>query len=336
MAAMRASAVVSLAARSSLNYRSKTKHGRTMASPADPLAQDRARLVAVAMMCGAVVTFSLLDAASKYLMTVAAVPFLQAIWMRFLSHVAFSFVAFGPRSFADSLKSARPGLQLLRSVLLMVTTGLNFLALQHLQLDQVATIFFLSPFLVAVLAGPILGEWIGWRRLVAVLIGFSGVILVMRPGFGGIHWAVSYSFCATVCYALYSILTRYLARHDSSMVTQIYSPLAGMVILTPLGLWAWHPWLIMISTGVSGGISHYLLILAHRRAPAPILAPFTYIGLISQTLLGYLIFSQVPNEWTLAGGAVIVCSGLYLLYRERTVSKADGPAAASLSADIRT
>ena len=215
------------------------------------------------------------------------VPFLQAMWVRFLSHVAFSLAVFGPRNFGHSLKSARPGLQLLRSVTLMTTTGLNFLALRYLQLDQIATIFFLTPFVVAVLAGPILGEWIGWRRLVAILIGFSGVILIMRPGFGGIHWAVSYSFCATICYAIYNILTRYLARHDSSMVTQVYSPLAGLVILTPLGLWAWEwpaqlsTWLIMLSMGISGGFGHYLLIFAHRRAPAPILAPFTYVGLLS-------------------------------------------------------
>ena len=311
-----------------------------MSSFADSLAEDT-RLSAIALMCVAVFTFSLLDAASKYVITVASIPILQAMWVRFLTHGAFSFVALGPRSFAGSLKSARPGLQLLRSFLLMSTTGLNFLALQYLQLDQVATIFFLTPFLVAVLAGPILGEWIGWRRLVAILVGFSGVILIMRPGFGGIHWAVSYSFCATLFYSVYTILTRYLARHDSSMVTQIYSPLAGLVILTPLGIWVWEwpadlsTWLVMLSTGITGGFGHYLLILAHRRAPAPILAPFTYIGLISQTIMGYLVFTQLPSQWTLAGGAVIISSGLYLLYRERATSKIEGPAAASLSKNIR-
>jgi drug/metabolite transporter (DMT)-like permease len=312
-----------------------------MSSSAESLAEDNTRLTAIALMCGAVFTFSLLDSASKYVITVASIPVLQVMWVRFMSHVAFSFIAFGPRSFAGSLKSARPGLQLLRGFMLMATTGFNFLAMQYLQLDQVATIFFLAPFFVAVLAGPILGEWIGVRRLVAILIGFSGVILIMRPGFGGIHWAVSYSFCATICYAIYNILTRYLARYDSSMVTQTYSPLAGLVILTPLGIWAWEwpaelaTWLIMISTGISGGVGHYMLILAHRIAPAPILAPFTYVGMLSQCIMGYLVFSQLPNEWTLAGGAVIISSGLYLLYRERATTKAEGPAAASLSTDIR-
>lgn len=312
-----------------------------MATQAGLLTNEGARMQGIALMCIAIASFSLLDSAAKYLVTFAAVPIFQAVWFRFVSHVAFTFVAFGPRNFAMSLKSNKPWQQIFRGILLFATTGFNFAALQHLQLDQVATIFFLSPFLVAVLAGPILGEWIGMRRLIAIMIGFSGVILVMRPGFGGIHWAVSYSFAATLCYAGYNILTRYLASYDASLVTQVYSPLAGVVMLAPIAIWTWEwpselwVWLLMISTGVSGGFGHYLLILAHRRAPAPILAPFTYIGLLTQSLVGFLFFSELPSPWTLAGGAVIVGSGLYLLYRERRMLKAEGPAAGSLSGDIR-
>ncbi len=269
---------------------------------------EATRIAAIALMCCAVTSFTVLDASAKYLVTVASLPVFQAIWIRFLSHAAFNFVMFGPRSVTRSLKSSRPWIQILRGILLFTTTGLNFAALRYLQLDQAATIFFLSPFVVAMLAGPILGEWIGWRRLLAIMMGFAGVILVMRPGFGGIHWAVIYSFGATTCYACYTVMTRYLAGHDGSITTQVYSPLAGVVMLTPLGLWTWQwPtewwfWLIMISTGISGGFGHFLLILAHRRAPAPILAPFTYIGLISQTTMGYLVFRDVPSVWTLAGG----------------------------------
>jgi drug/metabolite transporter (DMT)-like permease len=141
-------------------------------------------------------------------------------------------------------------------------------------------------------------------------------------------------------YALYTISTRYIARYDATVVTQVYSPLAGIVGLAPLAfsVWVWpenwRVWLLMISTGLWGGIGHYLLILAHRRAPAPVLAPFTYVSIIFQATLGYLVFGNVPSGWTAAGGAVIVGSGLYILHRER-VRKTDGPAAASLSSDIR-
>lgn len=306
------------------------------------LVSDHSNILAIALMCCAITCFSLLDASAKYLATIGGLPILQLIWFRFVSHAALNFAALGHRFGGGSLRSKRPWLQILRGIMLLATTTLNFAALRYLQLDQVATIFFLSPFIVAVLAGPILGEWIGWRRLVAVMIGFSGVILVTRPGFGGIHWAVSYSFGATTCYACYAVLTRFLARHDSSMVTQFYSPLAGMVILAPIGLWVWEwpsdiwMWLIMISTGLSGGFGHFLLILAHGRAPAPVLAPFTYVGLISQGLLGFLIFSDVPSVWTLAGGSVIVGSGLYLLYRERVTARNAQAAAESLSNPVRT
>lgn len=288
-----------------------------------PVNDSTSRLTAIAFTCAAISLFAVLDSTAKYCATVAAVPIFQVIWIRFLSHTAFSVALLGPGTFRRSLRSNRPVLQGLRGLFLLGTTALNFMALQYLQLDQAATFFFLSPFVVAVAAGPILGEWIGWKRLIAVAAGFSGVILVMRPGFGGIHWAAAYSFCGVISYALYNILTRYLARHDPSEVTQVYSPLAGMVAFAPLGIsaWNWHldawTWAAVLSTGVSGGLGHYLLILAHRRAPAPILAPYVYIGILTQSLMGYLVFRDVPGLWTLAGGAVIIGSGLYLLHCER-------------------
>jgi drug/metabolite transporter (DMT)-like permease len=308
--------------------------------PQNLLLEESSRLKAIALICAAIFFFALLDATAKYAVTVLLVPLFQVVWMRFVSHTVLNVVALGPRTFVASLKSTYPGHQFLRSLFLFGSTAFNFTALRYLQLDQSVTIFFLTPFFVAILAGPLLGEWIGWRRLVAVIIGFSGVILVVRPGFGGIHWAVIYSFCSVICYALYIISTRYLARYDPPLVTQVWSPLGGLLVMAPLGIsvWVWPPdiltWVLISSTGLWGGFGHYLLIQAHRRAPAPVLAPFSYIGLIFQATIGYLIFNDVPNAWTIAGGAVIVGSGLYLLHRER-VRAPDGAAAASLSSDSR-
>jgi drug/metabolite transporter (DMT)-like permease len=276
-------------------------------------------------MCTAIISFAFLDATAKYVVSVAAVPVLQAAWFRFFSHAVFNVVVFGPRPVLRAFKSTRPWLQIFRGIVLFSTTALNFAALRYLQLDLIATVFFLSPFIVAILAGPILGEWIGWRRMIAITLGFSGVLLIVRPGFGGVHWAIIYSFGATIVYAGYAVLTRYLARHDPSIVTQVHTPLAGTILLFPAAayFWTWPTdvltWVLLFATGTVGGFGHYLLILAHRHTPAPILAPFTYVGLIFQIALGYAIFADVPSTWTLAGGAVIIMSGLYLLYRERTV-----------------
>ncbi len=146
-----------------------------------------------------------------------------------------------------------------------------------------------------------LGEWVGWRRILAICVGFSGVLFVTRPGFGGIHWAVSFSFCATLSYGLYVLWTRYLARFDPAETTQIFSPVAGVIALAPFALSGWQNpesiwvWLLLISMGISGGFGHWLLILAYERAPAPVVAPFAYVSIIFMIAFGFLVFSDIPD-----------------------------------------
>jgi drug/metabolite transporter (DMT)-like permease len=256
-----------------------------------------------------------------------------------VGHVVFSAVALWPFALKPSLRSAKPWMQCLRSVVMVGTTALNFIALKYLQLDQTMTIFFLTPLLVAALAGPLLHEWVGWHRTVAIVIGFIGVVIVMHPGFGGLRWSMLFALAATFCYALYNIATRYLAYFDPAEVTQTYSPLAGVVVVAPLALAAWQwpqdasIWVLLASLGLWGGLGHWLLILAHRHAPAPVLAPFIYLGLIWMSALGFLIFRDVPMLWTLSGAAIVMLSGLYLFARER---KALGPEATGPASDIAT
>lgn len=284
---------------------------------------SRGSLKAIGLMCAAIFLFSFLDAAAKYLTSVAKLPPLEVAWFRFTCQVLFTLVIYSPAAIFDLRNTNRLGLQVIRSVFLVSATVFNFFALIYLQLDQTVTIFFLTPLIVAALAGPLLGEWVGWRRLIAIFTGFFGVLLVTRPGFGGIHWAVILSFGAMLSYSLYNIATRYLAAHDSTKVTYLYSPLAGAVLLAPMTFadWQWPAdllsWMLLASLGVTGGIGHLLLIMAHRISPASVLAPFTYTGLITMTVLGYAVFGDVPTVWTLAGGAVVIGSGLYLFYREK-------------------
>ena len=293
------------------------------------------RLIAIALTCAASFLFGFLDTSAKYLATVAHVPVLQIIWVRFMVNTLLIVVMLGPNTALSALQSNKLMNQLLRSVFLIGATAFNFQALQYLQLDQTATIFFLSPLIVAALAGPMLNEWIGWHRMFAVCVGFTGVLFVTRPGFGGIHWAVSFSLVATLSYALYILWTRYLARFDDARTTLVYTPLAGALFVAPFALASWQTpkdvwvWLVLLSTGLFGGFGHWLVILAHERAPAPILAPFGYISIIYMIALGLLVFGDVPGWWTLAGAAIIIMSGVYLLFRERQAPGAEGPASSA-------
>jgi drug/metabolite transporter (DMT)-like permease len=288
---------------------------------------------AIGLMVLATMCFALLDTTVKYLVDTEDVPTSQATWLRFAGHVVFSAVFLWPFALRPSLHSVRPLIQVLRSCLMILTTALNFIALKYLQLDQTVTIFFLTPLLVAALAGPLLGEWVGWHRMVAIAAGFVGILVVMHPGFEEMHWAMLLMLGATTGYALYNVATRYLAAHDPAAVTQTYTPLVGVLVMTPFALmdWqspdSWLPWVLFATLGFWGGLGHWLLILAHRLAPAGVLAPYIYLGLIWMSVGGFLVFGDVPTGWTLSGGAIVILAGLYLLARERQATDRGGPAA---------
>ncbi len=297
------------------------------------------RLAGIALMCAAISQFAFLDTTAKYLSTVAHVPIPQIIWIRFATNALFILAILGRRTAARAVYSRKAGLQLLRSAFLLGATAFNFLALRYLQLDQTATIFFLAPFAVATLAGPLLDEWVGWRRMIAICVGFSGVLFVIRPGFGGVHWAISLAFLSTLSYSCYSLLTRYLARYDAPKTTLLYTPIAGTFFFAPFAVAEWQTpqsaliALLLLGTGLIGGFSHWLLILAYERAPAPVLAPFGYINIGFMIALGYLVFGDVPDWSTLAGTAIIIASGVYLLLRERQKLGRAGPAASATVVD---
>ncbi len=286
----------------------------------------RQRLTGVALMCGAVATFSCLDTTGKYLLHY--MDPLQIVWARYFGAFVLAFIFLNPLTKPGMMVTRRPWLQLGRSALLLLSTALNFFALRFLQLDEALSILFSTPFFVAVLCGPILGEWVGWRRWCAIGVGFLGVLLVARPGLGGLHPAAFLSLGSAICYSLYSIATRMLARTDSSETTLFYSNLVGALAMLPIVPFVWtmpQSWfiiLLMVVIGAFGSFGHYLLIRGHRLAPASALAPFIYTQLVWTTTLGFLVFGDVPHRWTIVGGLIVVGSGLYLLNRERKVGTA--------------
>jgi drug/metabolite transporter (DMT)-like permease len=287
---------------------------------ADIAGERRRQMRAIALMCGACAVFSCLDASAKFL--VQSMDALQVVWARYASAFVVAFLVSNPLTRPGLFTTRRPLLQIGRSTLLLASTAFNVFALRQLQLDQALAITFSAPFFVTVLSGLLLDEWAGWRRFAAIGVGFLGVLLVARPGTAsGLYPAALLSLAAAVSYALYTVSTRAAARTDSNETTLFYSNLVGAAAMMPVLPFIWRvpegplAWTLMVMTGVFGSLGHYLLIAAHRLASASVLAPFIYVQLIWATMWGYLLFRDVPDRYTLAGAAIVIGSGLYILYR---------------------
>jgi drug/metabolite transporter (DMT)-like permease len=292
-----------------------------MSAATPPTDQSRQRLVGIALIAGAFFLFSLLDTSAKWLNHV--IPTMETVWCRYVFSVVFVLLVINPKTKPGVLTTKKPALQSVRSLLLLASTLFNFIAVNYLQLSQTIAIAFATPLLVALLSGPLLGERIRRDRLIAIVVGFLGVLVVARPGFGGIHPAALLSVCGVICYAMYAIMTRHLAAHDSTETTLVYSGLSGAILLTPALPWFWQnppdglTAITMVALGAYAAVGHFALIKAHRYAPAYILSPFIYTQLVWMVLLGYLIFGDIPDQFTLLGGFIVIGSGLYLLALER-------------------
>ncbi len=292
--------------------------------------ERRLRLTGIALMCGAVALFAGLDALAKDLGQ--RMDTLQVVAVRFITGFLLAFLVFNPFTRPGILRSHAPALQIGRGLTMLGTTVFNFLSFKYLQLDEALAIMFSTPFLVAILAGPVLGEWVGWRRWTAIVVGFVGVLVVIRPGFGGgMQWAALLSVVAAIFYAAYGILTRLASRYDASETTLFYANAVGMLAMLPVlpFVWSWPAtWIdvaALLAVGGLGSAGHYLLIVAHRRAPASVLSPFIYSQLLWAATFGYLMFGHVPTQWTLIGAAIVIGSGLYLLARERKIGPRVAP-----------
>lgn len=294
--------------------------GRPAESPDDTA--RRTRLRAILLVVVAVSLFSVLDVCAK-LIAMRGVPVLEIVWVRYAVHFAFAAILLNPLSSPASWRVGRPVIQVVRALMLIGTTALNFVAIKHLQLAQTVTISFLGPLVICLLSFLFLKERIGPRRIAAVLVGFLGVLIVMQPGLDGFQAAMLLSLGSMLCYSIYAVLTRVLAGTESpgSMILI----LAGVptLVLLPFMPAIWQTpddpvtLLLMLGTGITGGGGHALVILAHRHAPASVLAPFTYAQIVTMVAGGYLVFGDVPTLSTIVGAAVVIASGLYLLHRER-------------------
>ncbi len=282
----------------------------------------RNRLLGIGLVSVTFACFAVLDTTAKWL--VRTLPVLEVVWLRFVGHVLFTGLLLAPRHGRALLRTTRPGLQGVRGVMLFAMTALNFWALQYLQLAETAAIQFAVPLLVALFGAWLLGERLDAGRWAAIGLGFVGVLLIVRPGTGAFHPAILLAIGNAVLYALFNLLTRRLAATDRPEATQFLSALAAATLLAPFAIAAWRTpatgleWVLLALLGIAGGTGHWLLAVAHRFAPASVLAPCLYQQIVWMTLLGWWVFGDVPGWAVVAGMAVVVANGLYLIARERT------------------
>ena len=291
-------------------------------SPDNP----RNRLIGIGLLSAAVFWFAVLDTAAKWL--VASLPLAQVVFLRFLGHAVFTGAMMGPALGRQLIQTRHPWLQLIRGLLLPVMTALNFWALQYLQLAETGSIQFLAPILVAVIGHQILGERLDRGRWIAIIVGFIGVLVILQPGSRGFHPAMLVSLFQTSLYASFIVLTRRLAADDRPESSNFLTALISVIVLAPFAWVEWRSpdtalqWIVIAVTGLAGGLGHYLLALAPRRAPASTISPFIYTQILYMTLLGYLVFGDLPRSAVVAGGAIVIGSGLYLVFRERGAAAA--------------
>jgi len=281
----------------------------------------RIRLTGIGLISLTYVLFTLLDGSAKWL--VQSVPVLVVVWLRFLTHALLASALLFPLRGLALVRTRHLRWHLVRGLMFCAMTGINFWALQYLQLTVTASIFFTVPILIALMSAPLLGERMDAKRWAAILIGFAGVLVIVRPGSDAFHPAMLLSMVNAVLYAAFNLMTRKLAAYDPPETIQFLPAVVASVVLAPFALAAWESpqgwfeWLLLCLMGVFGGTGHYLLAAAHRYAPASTLAPFLYQQILYMALFGYLVFGSVPDAAVWIGAAIVISSGLYLFARER-------------------
>jgi drug/metabolite transporter (DMT)-like permease len=265
------------------------------------------------------ICFSSLDASAKYFGN--ELPLWVLLWGRYVFNFLFVALFFFRGAPAEIIHTRNLKMQILRSILLVSSTLTFWLALMFLPLADCVVILFIAPLLVTVLAAPILGESVGRHRWTAVILGFVGVLVVMRPGITIFSWVSILPFMTAFLYAGVQLSTRILGRTEGALTTLLYSSAGGAIICTIGVLFFWvtpspGQWLVLVWLGFLGALGHYLMIKAYQLAPASLLAPFDYTTLIWATILGFVVFGDLPDGWTVLGAVIIMSSGLYLIRRE--------------------
>ena len=273
-------------------------------------------LVGILFMCLASSFFPVMNGLAKLMSQSYTSE--QVVWARTVSHLIFVLALFVPKSGWRILRTRRPGVQFLRSCMVITSTFLFFSAIKFVPIAQAASISFTAPLIVVILSGPILGEKVRASQIAAVLAGLAGVLIVIRPGADVFQWASLLIVGSASCYALYQILTRRVAGSDAPETSVVYSALVGSVLMSMVVPFAWKTpdsvvdIAMLGSLGILGGLGHYCLARAMTYAPANFLSPFQYWQMVGSVLVGYLMFGEVPDSYTWIGAAIIIAAGIYV------------------------
>ncbi len=274
----------------------------------------------IALIFVAVFFFGCLELSAK--LASNYMPPMQAVWARYTIHLVIMAVVLGPILRRRLFETKKAKLQITRSILLAFTTMCQFTGLKYLQMAEITVINFAAPFIVAILAGFMLREVPGPHRWAAIVIGFLGVLIVLRPGVSNLHWASLIVLAGTVSMAFYLVTTKMVARADSAIVSLFYTALVGTIVLSALMPFVWQVptapegWLAMLAVGFFGAVGHFILILANRYAEGSLLAPFMYVQMIWSVLFGFIVFGYLPDRYTWIGAGVVIAGGVYLAWRE--------------------
>jgi drug/metabolite transporter (DMT)-like permease len=274
----------------------------------------------ILLIVAAVTTFAVMDTTAKYLARTYPVP--SIVWARYAAQTLFLIAVLAPRRKLDLLRTRRPGLQIGRGCVLAASTMLYFSALALMPIAEAAAITFLSPLILTVLSTWLLKERVRRSAWAALIAGFVGVLIIIRPGGEVFTPAAVLPVLTAVCFAIYQLLTRKLAGIDSTMTTLFYSAVVGTLVLTVALPAHWKlpetvlDGVLFAVLGVLASLGHFVLIRAFEHAAPSVLAPFVYSQLVGVLVLGYLVFGDFPDGWSLSGMAIIVLAGAWIAARQ--------------------
>ena len=279
----------------------------------------------------AISIFAAQDGISKHL--VSAYPPLFVAMIRYWAFMLFAVAMASrpPGGLRVAIRTKRPGLQIARGLLLAAQIVVAISSFVIVGLARSQAIFSSGPLMVALLSVPILGERVGWRRWLAICVGFVGVLLILKPesGFFDIRFLVPLS--GALLFSLYVVITRYVSRDDSAMTSFLYTGIVGAAAMSCIGPFFWtplapHDWLFMGVLCFTGMSSHYFLIRAYDLLDAVVIQPLTYLQLVFSAIIGVSIFGETLNFNTIIGAIIVVAAGIFTIWRENALARAGAKA----------